>query len=101
MVRSEARVHTNRPDHYLRRLYGHFAPRVPAVRARRRAQLVFPVGTCWMAAIGGLLFLTVEARDRTGLLKLEDTLARHLEHIAENDEPTLSGGPAWTASGSS
>lgn len=92
MKYSEARITTGRASIYLQQLCKHFAHRLPVEFTPERGEIVFPVGTCRLAADSDVLTLSAEAADGAQLEQLQDVVAKHLLRFAFRDPPKID----WT-----
>jgi hypothetical protein len=89
MMRSEARVTTERASRYLQQLCKHFAHKLPTSHTPREGRIEFGVGVCALSAEPETLVLTADAPDAESLDRLEDVVARHLERFAFRDKPEI------------
>jgi len=89
MMRSEARVSTERASRYLQQLCKHFAHKLPTSHTPQEGRIEFSVGVCSLAAEPETLVLTADAPDTASLDRLEDVVARHLERFAFRDKPEI------------
>ena len=86
VVRSVARVRTEKAAGYLGQLCKHFAHKIPASFEGGAGRIEFSRGVCLLRAEDGVLTLTVETADPEALAPLEDVVARHLERFAFREE---------------
>jgi hypothetical protein len=87
MVRSEARVVTDRPHRYAKQLASHLGRRSQTSwdEVAGEGRLVFQNGTGALTAVEGALLLSVEAEGEH-LDLLEDVVGRHLVRFGTKDE---------------
>lgn len=89
MVRSEARITTDRSSRYLQQLCKHFVQKAPVAHTRQQGHITFSFGSCRLEARADALVVAVEADDQAGLAKLEELLGRHLERFAVHHPPEI------------
>ena len=85
MIRSTARVETDRADRYLTQLCRHFAHKVPADSDGRRGRADFGWGVCTLTATADALLLDAEAEDAAGLDRVEFVVRDHAERFGARD----------------
>jgi hypothetical protein len=79
MMRSTAKVATDKAARYLTQLTRHFAHKLPAsLDGKEGGRIEFPFGTCALAAETDGLCLSVEAENVMDLTRLEKVVADHL-----------------------
>ncbi len=79
MMRSTARVATDKAARYLSQLTKHFAHKLPAsLDGKEGGRIEFPFGVCALAAETGTLHLSVEAENVMDLTRMEKVVADHL-----------------------
>lgn len=82
---SEARVTTDRPAVYIKRLCQHFQLKVPAEFNEERGLVEFAMGTCQMQVEPQTLVLQVQADDTAALGQVKDIVGNHLERFGHHD----------------
>jgi hypothetical protein len=82
VLRSEAWWETGSSARYMAQLCKHFAHRLPVTLNERDGQMVFPAGTCDVAAEETGLRMRVSAEDEAGLEQLQSVVIRHLQRFA-------------------
>ena len=85
MIRSAARVPTERADRYLAQLCRHFAHKVPSEHDGRRGHADFGWGACTLIATPDALLLHAEAEDAAGLDRVEFVVRDHTERFGARD----------------
>ncbi len=85
VLRSEAWWETGSSARYMAQLCKHFAHRLPVTLNERDGQMVFPAGTCDVAAEETGLRMRVSAEDEAGLEQLQSVVIRHLQRFAFRD----------------
>jgi hypothetical protein len=100
MIRSEARVVTDRPGRYIAQLCKHFAHKVESTFTEDAGFANFGWGTCTLTATEGALLLRAQAPDEEGIGRVEYVVADHTERFGARDELKVvwvrDGGPAAT-----
>jgi hypothetical protein len=89
MMRSQARVTTDRASRYLQQLCKHFAHKLPTSHTAEAGRIEFGVGVCTLAAELETLVMTAESPDAASLDRLEDVIARHLVRFAFREPPEI------------
>lgn len=89
MIRSAARVETDRADRYLAQLCRHFAHKVPAESDGRHGRADFGWGVCTLTATPDALLLDAEAADAAGLDRVEFVVRDHTERFGARDGLTV------------
>ena len=79
MMRSTARVATEKAARYMSQLCKHFAHKLPAsLDGASGGRIEFPFGTCALAVEEASLHLSVEAENVLDLGRMEKVIADHL-----------------------
>lgn len=113
MIRSAARLESDRAGRYLVQLCKHFAHKVPAryepappARGGKRhgaegaeadslaGTVDFPWGVCRLLSRPGSLEMTCEAAEPEALRRIEHVVTDHVERFAWRDKPRLDWRPA-------
>ena len=89
MIRSEARVETERSSRYLQQLCKHFEHKLPATYSPEAGRIEFPFGVCPLTADAGTLTMRAESEDEASLGRLEEVIAKHLDRFAFRDKPAI------------
>lgn len=93
MMRSTAKVATDKAARYMTQLCKHFAHKLPAsLDGKEGGRIEFPIGTCALAAETDGLVLSVEAENVPDLTRLEKVVADHLIRFMFREPP---GEVAW------
>jgi hypothetical protein len=87
VIRSEARIVTDRPHRYAKQLASHLGRRIQTEWSEETGtgRLDFPSGTGTLTAEQGALLLTVES-DAEHVERLEEVIGRHLVRFGTKDE---------------
>ncbi len=89
MIRSTARVDTDRAERYVAQLCKHFAHKVPARWDEHGGQADFAWGTCTLTVTPDAILLAAEAADDEGLDRIEDVVRDHTERFGARDGLTV------------
>lgn len=84
--RSTARVATNRPALYAKRLASHLGRRTPADEIPGGYRLHLPLGFAYLSNEDDALVLRAEAADEDALARVEDVVGQNLLRFADDDD---------------
>lgn len=90
MPESTARVHTARPERYLKQLASHMGHKVPVILEGRSAEIRFDFGTGYLVATSRHLEMRATASSPDDLRAVEDVLGSHLVRFGERDGLSVS-----------
>ena len=88
MAHTKTTFKTDQASRYLQQLCKHFGHKIPAEYGPTHGRIVFPFGTCELAASEVGLTLHASGAPRA-LEKLERVLGNHLERFAFREAPAL------------
>ncbi|MSP51826.1 MAG: DUF2218 domain-containing protein [Alphaproteobacteria bacterium] len=88
-VVSEAKVKTDKASQYMVQLCKHFGHRVPATYTENTGRIELDMGVCTMQSDPDHMALRSEATDEASLARLEDVIAKHLDHFAWREKPPV------------
>jgi hypothetical protein len=95
VVRSTARIVTDRPERYVKQLVSHLGHKLTTELAEDgRGTIRFAQGECALAPRAGYIDADASAVDAAALATVEDVVARHLIRFAPADELTVTWIPA-------
>lgn len=85
-ARSLAEVATPNASRYLQQLCKHFAHKRPVSFDAQSGRIAFVIGECRLKAGGGVLTLSLTAREASQMDQLQDVVARHLLRFAFRED---------------
>lgn len=85
-ARSTAEIATAHSSRYLQQLCKHFAHKRPVVFDKETGSISLSAGDCRLSARAGTLRLALAADDAESLLRLQETVERHLVRFAFREE---------------
>ena len=89
MPRTTADVRTDHAVAYMRRLCRHFSHKIAVSFDDEKGHIEFPFGTCEIQTSPTHMNFVIDVPDAQQLGRAEDVVARHLERMANKDDPVI------------
>lgn len=84
-----AKVATPHGIAYTRRLWKHFAHKIPAVIDDNHGRIEFPFGLCTIQCEAAAMIIRVELTDAAEANRAESVVGDHLLRMANKDKPVI------------
>ncbi len=85
MQSTKAKITTDNPERYIKRLCKHFAHKVDADYSESAGFVNFSPGTCKMKAEESSIIFTINSEGQERTADLENVISRHMDQFARDE----------------